>query len=528
MSDELIHFQDDEDDAGTVASARIVVSPWKVLIVDDEPDVHMATKLALKGFEFDSRPLVFTSAESGSEARDILRAEPDFAMILLDVVMESDDAGLKLVDFIRNEMGYKNVRIVLRTGQPGQAPEREVIVRYDINDYKEKTDLSSTKLFTLVYSVLRSYRDIQIIESSRKGLERVIDSSALMFKEQFIDNFAHGVLEQVSSLVMGGRGVAFSLQDAAAATHDSDEMMVVAGTGAFGQQIGNNAHGVFPDDVVAKIEEGRNQGPGEYGYWTDGGYVGLYVGHSGRTSILYLEAAGEPGTLDTQLIDIFVRNVLIAVENLNLRNALVDTQREVVYRLSEAVETRSQETGNHVKRVAEMSKLVGLALGMDEHRAEVLKLASPLHDVGKVGIPDAILNKPGRLDEAEMDIMRSHAELGYNILKGSEREILQVGAHIAYEHHEKWNGEGYPQGLKGEEIQLEARITAVMDVFDALSSVRCYKPAWPGDKVIALLQEESGQHFEPAIVQAVMDNLDQIRAICDRYSDAPSAGWNSC
>jgi response regulator RpfG family c-di-GMP phosphodiesterase len=520
--DEDIIFLD--DDAAEDSASVDGVVPWKILIVDDEPDVHVATKLALKGFEFDRRPLEFASAFSASEAREKLRAEAGYALILLDVVMESDDAGLALVDFIRSDLGYQSVRIVLRTGQPGQAPEREVIVKYDINDYKEKTDLSSTKLFTLVYSVLRSYRDIRIIEASRKGLERVIDSSALMFREQFIDNFAHGVLEQVSSLVMGGHEVAFSLQDAAAATHEREELKLVAGTGRYEDFVGRSAHVIFPVEALEFVEKGRARGPGEYGCWIDGGYVGMVVGDKGRASILYLDAAGEPGTLDTHLIDIFVRNVLIAVENLYLRNALVDTQREVVYRLSEAVETRSQETGNHVKRVAEISKLLGLELGMDDHAAEVLRLASPLHDIGKVGIPDAILNKPGRLEEAEMKVMRSHAELGYNILKDSEREILQVGADIAYQHHEMWNGKGYPQGLSGEDICIEARITAVADVFDALSCERCYKDAWSQDKVLAYLQAESGSQFDPRVVSALLENLDAVNTICARFSGIREKG----
>ncbi|NVJ71346.1 MAG: DUF3369 domain-containing protein, partial [Alphaproteobacteria bacterium] len=195
MDDEFLVIEDDEepcsaagDDDGDGSSFRHQF--WKILIVDDEPDVHVATKLALKGFEFDDRALEFFEAQSGAAARRILAEQKDIAVILLDVVMESDDAGLKLVDHIRNELHNSMVRIILRTGQPGQAPERDVIVRYDINDYKEKTDLSATKLFTLMYATLRSYRDINIIEASRRGLVRVIESSAEMFKEQFLDNFA--------------------------------------------------------------------------------------------------------------------------------------------------------------------------------------------------------------------------------------------------------------------------------------------------------------------------------------------------
>lgn len=525
MDDDFLVIEDDddelliEDDEGDEAPTR--VGAWKILIVDDEPDVHVATKLALKGFQFDGKPLHFLEALSGAAARDVLQQEDDIAIILLDVVMESDDAGLNLVDYIRNELKNHMVRIVLRTGQPGQAPERDVIVRYDINDYKEKTDLSATKLFTLMYATLRSYRDINIIEASRRGLVRVIDSSAEMFREQFLDNFASGVLCQVSSLVAGGRDVAFSLEEAAAATHDKKEMTLVAGTGRFAENVGASAWELFPARVAAAIEEHRERGRGEYGFWVDCSYVGMVVGNSGRASILYLVGEGRPAEIDTHLIQIFVRNVLIAVENLYLRNALIDTQREVVYRLSEAVETRSKETGNHVKRVAELSKLLGMGMGMNEHEAETFRLASPLHDIGKIGIPDAILNKPGKLTKDEFEIMRTHAQLGYDILKDSDRELLQVAASLAFEHHEKWDGSGYPNGLKGEEISLVGRITALADVYDALISERCYKKPWPEEKVHALLKEERGKHFQPLLIDVFFKHLPQIREIYNRYRDDP-------
>ena len=526
MSDDFLIFEDDDDrlvDAGR-AQAQASSRPWRILVVDDEPDVHVATRLALKGFHFDDRPLEFLTAMSGAEARHILSTETGIAVILLDVVMESDDAGLKLVEFIREEIGDVMVRIVLRTGQPGQAPERDVIVRYDINDYKEKTDLSATKLFTLMYATLRSFRDINIIETSRRGLERVIGASAQMFREQFLDNFASGVLEQVSSLIMGGLDVAFSLEEAAAATHDRKEMTLVAGTGRFEGSVGRSAWGVFPDKVASAIEEHRERGRGEYGFWVEGSYIGMVVGNSGRASILYLVGEGRPKQIDTQLIQIFVRNVLIAVENLYLRNALVDTQREVVFRLTEAVETRSNETGNHVKRVAEVSGLLGHAMGMNPHDTEILRYASPLHDIGKVGIPDAILNKPGRHTAEETDIMRTHAMLGYEILRGSDREMLRVAADIARDHHEKWDGSGYPRGLKAEEISLVGRITALADVFDALLSERCYKKAWAEEDVLALIKQERGKHFQPELVDALLAQLPAVREIYALYRDEPGDG----
>jgi len=228
---------------------------------------------------------------------------------------------------------------------------------------------------------------------------------------------------------------------------------------------------------------------------------------------------GEVSELDRSLMEVFAKNVGVAYENMELHQDLEETQREIVYMLGEAVETRSKETGNHVKRVAEISKLLALDYGLSMEEAELSRLASPMHDVGKIGIPDAILNKPGRHTAEEFEIMKTHASLGYDMLKGSKRRILQAGAMIARDHHEKWDGAGYPHGRSGEDIHLYGRIVAVADVFDALGSDRCYKQAWPMDKIIALFGEERGRQFEPRLVDGLMDNLDKVTAIRDVYAD---------
>lgn len=151
--------------------------PWKLLVVDDEEEVHAVTRLALGGFEFASRPLQIIGAYSGAEAKKVMSEEKDIAMILLDVVMETDQAGLDVVKYIREELGNRFVRIILRTGQPGQAPEYKVITEYDINDYKQKTELTRGKMFTLVHTSLSSYRDLMALEANRHGLEKVIEAS---------------------------------------------------------------------------------------------------------------------------------------------------------------------------------------------------------------------------------------------------------------------------------------------------------------------------------------------------------------
>jgi len=206
-------------------------------------------------------------------------------------------------------------------------------------------------------------------------------------------------------------------------------------------------------------------------------------------------------------------------EVMQLNDEIEETQREVIYAMGEIGETRSKETGNHVKRVALYSQKLALLYGLSYEKANILHMASPMHDIGKVGIPDAILNAPRKLTVEEFKIMQTHAELGYNMLKHSNKPILQAAAIVANEHHEKWDGSGYPNATKGEEIHIYGRITAVADVFDALGSERVYKKAWELDKILELFKEESGKHFDPKIVALFMDNLDEFLEIRDKFKD---------
>jgi response regulator RpfG family c-di-GMP phosphodiesterase len=208
-----------------------------------------------------------------------------------------------------------------------------------------------------------------------------------------------------------------------------------------------------------------------------------------------------------------------SIEAAILLNEIEETQKEIIFSMGEIGEVRSKETGNHVKRVAEYSYILALKYGMNQTEAELLKTASPMHDIGKVAIPDEILNKPGKLTDEEFSRMQSHSLIGFNLLKNSNRHILKAAATVAHEHHEKWNGKGYPQGLIGEDIHIYARITALADVFDALGSERIYKPAWELDRIINLFKEESGSHFDPKLVDIFLENINQLVEIRDTYKD---------
>jgi response regulator RpfG family c-di-GMP phosphodiesterase len=202
-----------------------------------------------------------------------------------------------------------------------------------------------------------------------------------------------------------------------------------------------------------------------------------------------------------------------------LNEEIEDTQKEVVFTMGAIGESRSKETGNHVKRVAEYSKILALHYGLPEYFANMLKQASPMHDIGKVAIPDAILNKPGRFDADERKIMDTHAQLGYEMLKSSHRPLLKLAATVAYEHHEKWDGSGYPRGLKGDQIDIAGRITAIADVFDALGSDRVYKKAWDDERIFNLFKEEKGKHFDPELIDIFFNNLDDFLKVRDQFKD---------
>lgn len=200
-----------------------------------------------------------------------------------------------------------------------------------------------------------------------------------------------------------------------------------------------------------------------------------------------------------------------------LNQEIMDTQREVLVTMGEICETRSHETGQHVKRVAEYSYLLAKLAGLKE--AELIKQASPMHDIGKMAIPDYVLNKPDKLNEDEWKIMQTHTTLGYKMLSTSQRPIFKMASIIALEHHEYWNGKGYPKGLAGENIHIAGRITALVDVFDALGCKRCYKDAWANDKVLALLQEQKGKQFEPVLVDLFFAHLEQFLDIKNSFPD---------
>ncbi len=218
------------------------------------------------------------------------------------------------------------------------------------------------------------------------------------------------------------------------------------------------------------------------------------------------------------LLESYVRTCAILIENLKLISDARTIQHETVYNLNEISELRSKETGFHIKRVSLYCGLLGSKLGMNAEEIEILQLASSMHDIGKISIPDKILNRPGKLTDEEFDIMKTHAQIGYDILKNTNNNVMKISAIVAKYHHEKYNGKGY-FGLKGEEIPKVARIVAVADVFDALSVARVYKDAWPIERIIDLFKKERGEHFDAQLVDILFDNFNEFLEIRNKYKE---------
>jgi response regulator RpfG family c-di-GMP phosphodiesterase len=490
---------------------------WKVLIADDEEEVHSTTRLVLGDFDFEGRGLEFISAYSGAEALAVMKEHTDIAVILLDVVMETNSAGLDTVKIIREELQNNMVRIILRTGQPGQAPERKVITDFDINDYKDKTELTVQRLFTALYSALRSYRDLTSIDRNRTGLKYIIDASGSLFQQNSLKKLAKGVLTQIISLLGLQNSIFIERGGFTAAQGSNGELEIIATTGKYAENGISNAQLAIAPEMKSRIRQVAEE---ESSRFFGNDYVGHFPTQKDKQHIIYLENCGErQDEQDIDLLKIFTTNVGIAFDNVYLNQEIIDTQKEVIQRLGEVVESRSKETAFHVVRVAEYIGIIAEGMGLSEKDTDLLKLASPMHDIGKIGIPDSILLKPGHLNDDEFAMMKTHAYIGYRILKGSTRKLLKTAAVIAYTHHERWDGSGYPRGLAKDKIPLYGRITCFADIFDALLTDRVYKKAWSVSRVEHFITEQNGKTFDPEVVEAYVRNRDKLMAVREQYRD---------
>lgn len=224
---------------------------------------------------------------------------------------------------------------------------------------------------------------------------------------------------------------------------------------------------------------------------------------------------------DEQIANGLASMAAISIRNAKLHQALRTSHLDTIMRLSTAAEFRDDDTGQHIRRVSMYCETIARTLGYPHEFTQLMLFAAPMHDIGKLAVPDSILKKPGKLTDEERTIMQLHTVKGAKILQGSGNELLNVAEKIAASHHERWDGKGYPYGLSGEDIYIEGRITAVADVFDALASKRVYKPAFSLEKAFGIISEETGKHFDPNVAAAFKEAKEEIEAIHDAYQEPP-------
>jgi signal transduction histidine kinase len=376
---------DDGDHGGTHVPVEV---PWKVLVVDDEPDIHTVTRLALNSVRYRGRGIQLMSAYSADQAFELLRQDPDIALVLLDVVMETDDAGLRLVRRIREELHNVCVRIVLRTGQPGHAPEQDVILNYDINDYKAKTELTVQKLFTTVIASLRAYENLVTIERSREGLHKILEGTANLYRQQSVRELASGVLHQISAILgLGAHGILC----AQSLTKPAGELQILGATGVFAYlECSGSLNPQHPayEKIMRALHTRHSIGE----------QVLYFPTHADQDCVIYFEPSRPLQHVERQLLEVFCGRISAAFDNLHFNEQIA---------LAQAAEQRARELQADNLRLQEVDRQKSHFLATMSH-----ELRTPLNAVlGYTGT--MLMRLPGPLtgdQENQLNIIRTSAQ----------------------------------------------------------------------------------------------------------------------
>jgi response regulator RpfG family c-di-GMP phosphodiesterase len=416
-----------------------------------------------------------------------------------------------LARYIREDLRNLNVRIILRTGQPGQAPEEQVIKDYDINDYKEKTDLTRRKLITVFYAGLRAYRDLMRIENARLGLRRSIEAIGQVYDSQNLRSFASAVLEQVNHLLdLKAEGLCASRMAAYAANACNGHIKVLAATQAYSQLLVDEEVANLPAPVQTALTRTLQSKQSHYG---DRYYAGYFRTKAGSESMVYMAFQEPISDAARELLEVFACNVAVTYDGLLLREETETACRATISIMGDAIERRNAESALHVQQVGDVAQLLALQSGFTERDAAILGVAASLHDVGKVHIPVELLTKADTLSDGEWVTIKTHCELGRDMLAASKLRVHQIAARVALEHHERWDGGGYPQGLSGQAISVEGRIAAVADVLVSLLGESSYKRPWTKAQAFQYLSDQAGSQFEPGLIGLLVANRGAVEKI---------------
>jgi len=485
-----------------------------ILIVDNNPDFYINFSELLNSKKINERPVKISIAENLCETKKILSTNKNISIIFLD--SDEEYLACELITFIKSKEEIKHIRIILTYSDISLAMNSKLVSKYTIADVKLKSELENPQILLSIFSHAQTYEQLVSIEYTKEGFHRVIESSKKFLRYNSIKKCASITLSQLHSILNLNKNKDIQKSSAFFISNLSGEYRIIYGKGFFKDYNDKNPIDVLSPSLYNAVQFSLSEHSCLY---TNNCLLLYFKSDSNIDNLIFIDNVPGLSEFDINLGRMFCNNVSMSLDNIYLNDEIENTQKEIIYTLGEITETRSKETGNHVKRVAEYSKLLALKYGLSSKEAEIIQLSSPMHDVGKLAIPDIILNKPGKLTNEEFNIMKSHSKIGYEMLKNSHKPLMKTASIIALEHHERYDGTGYPYGLKGDSISIEGRITAVADVFDALGSSRSYKEAWDMESIYALLKDQKGRHFDPDLINIFFDNLKEFLDIKENYDD---------
>ncbi len=524
--------------------------PQKILVIDDEPMIRQVFTAFLQQwgyqaleaengrqgvalFERERADVVLTDLDmpemSGLEVLAYIHdRSPDTPVVIISGVGQLDDAvqSVKLGawDYLTKPIG--NMAVLENTisrclERVRLVRENKMYQRHLEDEVARKTEELRRKNIALGQEVIERKQQEEEVCRLNAHLEEIVDASGRLFMYTTVRDLLAGVLRTMHRLLRVNMGrisqEASAVASSFAALREDEQTRLICGEGVYSHCDGCHPSAVLPEELEHRLSRILRQGASAF---SESDYLGYLRSSGGVECILYLDNCTRVAEADRRLLRIYLNNIASAIDAILLQEEIINTQKEVVITLGEVIETRSQETANHVRRVAEYSYLLAKKYGLSEQEARLLRFASPMHDAGKIGIPDAVLNKPGKLTSDETHVMHGHTTMGFDILRKSQREILKIASIVAHEHHERWDGSGYPRGLAGENIHIFGRIVALADVFDALGTARCYKAAWPLDQVLAKIRHERGAHFDPRLVDLLFDFLPDFLEVRELYPES--------
>jgi len=455
-----------------------------IIIVDDNPkNIQLAANVLMSSGLYN----IYFATDGRNAIQQLISR--DHALILLDINMP-EFSGFETADVIKQDEKLKKIPIIFLSANADKLTIREGFAHGGA-DY-------ITKPFDDVELLHRVKTHVELF-LSRESLQAEVDETKVLLEQYKVAVDSNSLVSKTDT-----KGVI---------TYVNDHFCKVS---KFSREelLGESHNKVRSPDISKEFYKEMWETIQNKKVWR-----GIVKNRAKDGSCYFVNSTIMPILgVDSQIVEyISVRTDI--TEEVKLREDIVSSQREILYTLGELGEWRSQETGEHVSRVALFSGVLARAYGCSEKHTELLVMASPMHDIGKVVIPDKILLKAGPLTDEEFTLMKEHAAYGWRIFSQSKHTLLQAAAIIAYEHHEKWDGTGYPRGLSGENINLFGRITAICDVFDALSHDRVYKKAWSVEETLEHIKRERGKAFEPKLVDLFLENIDKILEIKNLHAN---------